>query len=73
MTRRDNVPDEIVDRQREDTFRPSAALGHELERGVGEPAVALIEYRLAGDQQGGGQSVGLLRRDLLGAEQLHAL
>ena len=24
-TRRDNVPDEIVDRQREDTLRPSAA------------------------------------------------
>ena len=73
MTRRDNVPDPIVDRKREDTACPSATSVISLNVESATLAVPLIEYRLAGDQQGGGQSVDLLRCDLSGAEQLHAL
>ena len=73
MTRRDDVPDEIIDRQREDHVPPLGRAAYQLERGVGELAVPLIKYRLASDQQGGGESVSLLRCNLPGAEQLHAL
>ena len=64
MTRRDNVPDEIVDRQREDTFRPSAAPVTSVNVESASWLVALVKYRLAGDQRGGRQSVGLLRGEL---------
>jgi hypothetical protein len=60
---RDNVPDEIVDRQREDA-PPVRRVGYQLGRGFSERAVPLIKYRLSGDQQRGRKSVSLLRCDL---------
>ena len=73
MTTRVDCPDEMVDRQRDDTLRPPAASVTSLNVASEMLPVALIEDRLAGDQQPGGQPVNLLRHNISGAEQLHAL
>ena len=73
MTMRDDVPDEIVDRHREDMLCPSAAAVTSLNV---ESAIWLSRWSstdCGGDQQGGGKSASLLRCSLAGAEQLHAL